>query len=315
MKNPMITKLRKVKVSAPGKVILSGEHAVVYGRPAIYSAIDRRIYLELVGRQQPGKFKLEKISALPLNSITRVLPRKITGIDNIVVSSNIPTGSGMGSSAAFSVALAAVMVRYLKEDWDLERINKIAYAMEKKHHGNPSGGDNTICTYGGYLWYRKELEEYKTFKTINIDKKTPPFFIIDSGRPLESTKEMVQMVGRRYEAHRRRTEVIFNRIEEISKQFLKYLLAGSGDYRQLLKDNQRLLSELGVVSDSTQELVRKIESAGGVAKVSGAGGKKDASGILLGYHRNPGVIFKLADKMNLKIYKVRLGEEGVRVEK
>ena len=293
---------------------MSGEHAVVYGRPAIYSAIDRRIYIEISGRGTPGNFKLDKLSTLPLASISKNLPKRVRGIVGVNIKSDIPVGSGMGSSAAFSVALTASMSRFLKENWDLERINRVAYALEKKHHGNPSGGDNTICTYGGFLWYRKELEEYKTFRSVEVSKDIPPFFIIDTGRPLESTKEMVQMVGDKRRNSPRDTEIIFNRIEEITKLFLKSLLVGGSDYGNLIKDNQRLLWELGVVSDSTQKLVKRIELIGGAAKVSGAGGRKGASGIILGYHKNPRAIIDIAQKMNLKVYKVRLGEEGVRLE-
>lgn len=314
LKNPMKTKLRKVKVSAPGKVILSGEHAVVYGRPAIYSAIDKRIHIEICGKAPQVGYKLEKLSALPLTSIASSLQKRVGGITSVNIKSDIPVGSGMGSSAAFSVALVASMSRYMRQDWDLEKINRVAYLMEKKHHGNPSGGDNTVCTYGGFLWYRKELEEYKTFRAIKIAKKAPAFFIIDTGRPLESTKEMVQMVSKRRKNSSKSTEIIFNRIEEITKLFLKSLLAGGGNYSGLIKDNQRLLQELGVVSDSTQKLVKRIESMGGSAKVSGAGGKKGASGILLGYHKDPGAILNFVRKMNLKVYEVRLGEEGVRIE-
>ena len=115
------------RVSAPAKLILSGEHAVTYGNSAILVAINKRL---TASRSQNGK---------------------------IEITSEIPIGAGMGSSAAFSVATSAVKLGKI----DLEKINEMAYKMEKKFHGNPSGADNTICTYGGFLWYRKENENFK----------------------------------------------------------------------------------------------------------------------------------------------------------
>ncbi len=311
----MNKKLQKVKASAPGKIILSGEHAVVYGRPAILSAINRRLSVEITGKKQTGEFKLERLSRFSLDSIVDVLSKKIEGIVDVRVSSEIPIGSGMGSSAAFDVALVASMTRFLKNDWDLEKINQLAYLIEKRHHGNPSGGDNSVCTFGKYLWYRKELEEFKIFKQVQVSKSLPPFFVIDTGRPLESTKEMVQIVGEKYKKNRRNIDIIFNRIEEITKLFLRFLLIGEGDVAQLIRSNQMLLHQLGVVSEGTQKIVKDIEALGGSAKVSGAGGRKGASGILLAYHKEPKVLFKFADKMGLVVHKIHLGEEGVRIEK
>lgn len=306
---------QKVKVSAPGKIILSGEHAVVYGKPAILSAINRRLTIEICGKKNNGDFDLGKLSGFSMDFIVNELTKKIDGISDVKVRSNIPVGSGMGSSAAFAVALVASVGKFVNNEWDTEKINRLAYLFEKKHHGNPSGGDNTVCTFGKFLWYRKELEEYKIFNPISVLKKTPPLFVIDTGRPMESTKEMVQIVGNRYKNSHTKTDLVFERIEEITKYFLKFLLTGKGDIAKLIRANQRLLKELGVVSNSTQDIVKRIEAIGGSAKVSGAGGKKGASGILLVYHDDPEKLFAFADKSGLIIHKINLGEEGARIEK
>lgn len=278
-------KPRMVKVSAPGKVILSGEHAVVYSYPALVAAVNKRL------------------------SITRIGNKK-------EIDSDIPIGCGMGSSAAFAVASSALNIKLKGERWDLEKINQEAYKREKKQHGNPSGGDNTISTYGGFLWYRKEAESLKTFSQIHSKRKLSNLFAINTGRPNESTKEMVSYVAGLYRKRKSKIDSILKDIGEVTKAFLRYLLAEENlSLEALIKGNESLLENLGVVSKSTIQLIREIEKIGGAAKVSGAGGKKDKSGILLAYHQDPDRLVMLAKDMNLDIFPIRLGEGGVRVEK
>lgn len=269
--------MKIAKVSAPAKIILSGEHAVVYGYPAIATAINRRL-----SASQSGK-----------------------------IESNIPIGAGMGSSAAFAVAFSALKVGSL----DLEKINNFAYKLEKGLHGNPSGVDNTIVTYGGYLWYRKESENFKTFKQIEPEVKLPKLFLLNSGKPEESTKEMVTYVGGLSKNHRIRVEGIFKEIEITTKGFLRLLLGESNDLKELIRDNEKLLEDLGVVSEKTKRMVRIIEKAGGSAKISGAGGKKEGSGMLIVYHKDIEKMLLLGKRNDFDLSPVKLGEEGVRIEK
>ncbi|OGM75746.1 hypothetical protein A2210_02345 [Candidatus Woesebacteria bacterium RIFOXYA1_FULL_40_18] len=281
----MNKKAKNLKVSAPGKIILSGEYAVVYGHPALLTAVSRRLSITSEG----GKKRL--------------------------IDSNIPIGCGMGSSAAYAVAISALKLKLGGGQWDLEKINKEAYKIEKRRHGNPSGGDNTISTYGGFLWYRKEAESLKIFSKISPSKNFPKIFFIDTGKPDESTKEMVSMVGKYYKNHRKKIERIFVNIEGITRAFLK-LLTGEENASsvELLKENEKLLEKLDVVSLFTQFIIRKIEKMGGAAKILGAGGKKLGSGIILCYHSNPDKLLKFAEKENLDMFNLKLGEKGVRVD-
>ncbi len=273
-----------LKVSAPGKLIISGEHAVVYGYPALVAAVDKRLSVTLAG----GKKMIE---------------------------SNIPIGRGMGSSAAYAVATSAVKLFLRDRKLDLNKINETAYRAEKKKHGNPSGVDNTISTYGGLLWFRKESESLKLFSSVKAKRALPKLYLIDTGRPLESTKEMVAKVGRLYKKDPLATEIIFKKVERVTRSFLKYLLGeGAINFQELIKENEALLEKLGVVSNSTINLIREIERIGGAAKVSGARGWKDKSGVLLVYHKNPEKLHIFAKKNNLNPFEVKLGEEGVRIE-
>lgn len=275
----------RLRVSAPGKIILSGEHAVVYGYPALIVAVDRRLAVTLSGKK--------------------------TSIE-----SNIPIGCGMGSSAALAVAKSGLLLEKKNRPWDLGGINKKAYELEKRQHGNPSGADNTISTHGGFLWYRKEAEGLKTFSPVPVSIRLPKFILINTGKPIETTKEMVSMVSKLVKKDPLKYKTIFTKIEAVTKAFLKYLLGEEKkDISVLLKENERLLEKLGVVSKSTIKIIREIERFGGAAKVSGAGGIKDRSGVLLAYHREPGKLLAFAKKNNLEAFTANLGEEGVRIEK
>lgn len=102
----------------------------------------------------------------------------------------------------------------------------------------------------------------------------------------------------------------------MAKGFLQYLTAQSGpNLVELIRENERLLEDLGVVSASTQELIRKVRMVGGAAKVSGAGGRLGASGIILLYHPDMEKLKAYLNKAGLETFAVKLGEEGVRDER
>lgn len=266
----------KNKVSAPGKLIISGEHAVVYGFPALVAAVNRRLYIE-----------------------------------NGKITSEIPIGAGMGSSAAFAVAKSAVKAGKP----DLEKINELAYKMEKIQHGSPSGVDNTVSTYGGFIWYRKEAEGLKTFKQVKPEIKFPEIYLINTGKPKESTKEMVRHVADAKVLRESYIDTVFKNIEKVTREFLKVLLNESkADFGDLIRENERLLEALDVVSPSTKKLIKTIEKSGGAAKISGAGGLKDASGIIIAYHKKTEILKEFAKSSKLELMKVKLGEEGVKFE-
>lgn len=279
----------KVEVSASGKIILTGEHAVVYGYPAILTAIDRRLVIE--GRKTGRQTEIK------------------------VLRSDIPIGVGMGSSAALSVATAAAETVLEEKKWDLERINSMAYELEKKHHGNPSGGDNTIVTYGGFLWYRKETESFKIFRQIIPRTKIPNFFLVNSGIPMETTGEMVSKVADMRSRNPKKINRVLETIEEVSRKFLKSLIEGNGNWNELISENEEYLELLGVVSESGRSLIRGIKNIGGTAKISGAGGVATGSGILLVHHRDEERLRNFCESNNLEILSVKLGEGGVRIEK
>lgn len=291
-----------VKISCPGKIILMGEHAVVYGKPAIVAAVDKR--MEVVWQKKNGNLEIS-------------------------AQSEIPIGVGMGFSAAKAVISAASLVSMIQfidtKHIDKKLINEIAYEQEKINHGNPSGVDNTIATYGGILWFQKK-DGQPVFKRLKI-KNLPEFVLINTGKPKETTKEMVKNVKWQMANGKTKTQIlnIFNQIEKATKDFLKALEIDpsslpSASWRRsdliknCIRNCEMYLEELGVVGEFAKRIIREIEKIGGAAKISGAGGLTGGSGILLGYHQNPEKIFEIGQKFNLPTFKVKLGEEGVKIE-
>ncbi len=308
--------LRKIRVSAPGKIILSGEHAVVHGYPEILSAIDRRLSVEI--EETGSEIDIQPIEGRSLveYAIEVIKTRLgISGLNNlkIKIDSQIPIGSGLGSSAAFAVAIAAAIFEFLKLPRSLKKINEIAYEIEKKQHGTPSGGDNTVSAYGGFLLYRKETEAFKVFSPLKT-KVFPSIFLINSGKPEESTGEMIKIVKDFILSFPREAEKIFREMEQITRNFLRFLSGEGQNFGDLITRNERLLEQLGVVSSKTKLLIQKIESIGGSAKISGAGGVKVNSGIILTYHQDQKVLIKLASEEKLDMFRVKLGERGVKSE-
>lgn len=308
--------MRVVKVSAPGKLILSGEHAVVYGKPAILTAVNRRLFIS-VGHYSKNEIISSESSLLAKfarDFVLKALGRPKEKL-RIEISSEIPVGCGMGSSAALAVAMTAALFKYLNWPFEKEKINQIAYEIEKKQHGIPSGGDNTISSYGGFLWYRKETEFLKIFEELKFSR-LPKLVLINTGRPIETTGEMVAGVRKLYEGNKIKTDKILSNIEEATKQMLTGFNQVNHKLVKLaIRENEKLLEELGVVSGSAQKTIKEIRRKGGVAKICGAGGKKKGSGIILTFLLSKKALFEITRRGALEAFEVKLGEEGVRVEK
>lgn len=309
---------RGIAVSAPGKIILSGEHSVVYGKPALLAAVDRRLFVEI--REIKRGIKIiadepEDLAQYAFQKTKEALDKKIKGGLRIKISSQIPVARGMGSSAALSVAMAGALFRSFKKPWDKKLINRIAYQIEKKQHGNPSGCDNSIACFGGFLWFQKRGESFK-IRPLKIDFKMPEFVLLDSGRAKETTGEMVALVNEKLKMQKAEIGRILDSLGRVTEKtancFKKVNFVLLPD---LIRENERLLEGLGVVSKKTGKIIRKIEKLGGAAKICGAGGIKQGSGVILCYHQNPKVILDFAKKQKLTHFPVKLGVQGVRDEK
>ena len=182
--------------------------------------------------------------------------------------------------------------------------------------GNPSGVDPAIATYGGFLWYRKETSKFKTISKFTRKRKLPRMVLMNSGKPRENTGQMVAKVANLYRKNPKKVDAIFQKIEKLTRNFLSFMLQEKEfSLKDLIYANQRYLEELGVVSGKTRDLIRKIEKIGGAAKITGAGGSKDNSGILICYHPNMKKLLSFVKNQKIEVIKTRLGMKGVQIEK
>jgi len=323
-----------VKVSSPGKIILSGEHAVVYGYPALTTTIDKRCHITYQGNLSTKQFQHQITQAKDLADLLTKI-KKLPEVKSLMIDSKIPAGRGMGSSAAISVALATIYQLILQKEeqqdqeqesqekqeksteLNLEQVNRLAYRLEKLQHGNPSGADNTVVTYGGCLWFRKELPDFILHRSITPPRPPENLFLLDSGKPVESTGQMVALVAENRQRRPRRHQHLFNQIEAVTRSFLAWLQnQESADLAEIIKENNRLLIELGVVSPTTQELIASIEKRGGAAKISGAGGASQRSGFIVVYHQDKNKLKEEldSDKNSYQLETLSIGSIGVSID-
>lgn len=311
----------KIIVSAPGKVNIMGEHAVVYGKPSLLAAINRRLTVTIEDASTTTFYNIPKEVQQIIDHALEVI-RKEYKIDSIPpfslsIESQIPFGYHLGSSAALAVAVVGAVVYFSKKLWNPMEINRLAYEVEKKQHTNPSGGDNTAVTFGGFLWYRKELEFLKSLWQLPF---RPPasvahFFLIKTEKPQETTGEMVDMVHAHYAMHTDQFERIFDENEKQTRRITAALKEGNeAVVMDAMKKGEKTLEDMGVVNENIALFIHTIEKQGGAAKILGGGGKAHGVGFLLCYHHDPKQVEFLCQPLGYSIESIILGEEGVRLD-
>ena len=310
-----------ITISVPSKVHLLGEHSVVYGKPALLAAINKRVSVTIMlsktkrikGAQMHIK-KIEKLLEILEREIKKKTNHKKIEPYSIRITSQVPVGSGLGSSAALSASFTAALLSFLKISWDKKTIFDIAYTGEKYFHGNPSGGDLATVIEGGFLWFRKEFEFLKTFALLPFKphENIKQFILINSGKPKESTKEMVKKVARLKKSSPRKVQELFNLQEELTKQMVMSLKDGNEDgLIECIKLGEQNLEKLGVVGKKAQSIIKEIEGVGGAAKITGGGGVKLGSGMLLAYHKDVKKLLSYAEQNNLEALTIKTGEKGL----
>lgn len=269
--------------SAPGKIILFGEHAVVYGRPALAVPVTQvQAQVDISDSERPGIWieapdvgLSAELNTLPSDHpVASVIHNflflaHLSSFPNleIRIASAIPVASGLGSGAAVTVALIRALSAHLDHLMTAEAINAFAYDIEKLYHGTPSGIDNTVITYGKPVYFVRG-EPIETFKV------GEPFTILiaDTGI-VAPTKESVGDVRRLWMNDRSRWETVFDKIGEISFTARRAIEAGKWEVLgDLMNENHALLQKLTVSSSELDHLVEAARGAGALgAKLSGGG--------------------------------------------
>jgi mevalonate kinase len=273
------------KGSGYGKVILFGEHFVVHGVPGIVSAIDSSTDstvtkaqkgLNIQDQRKTAKGYSQEKQKQQIESIQRML--KTMNLDtnmplDIWIGGTLPGFSGLGASAASSVAIARAINQELNLNLTNERINQIAYEAEKAYAGNPSGIDNTAATYGGLMWFKKNpAGGPDSVQRLYIKK--PIEIVIGSTGKVANTKAMVEGVAERKKANPQKYEPIFKQAENIAIAGRKALEAGDlKKVGELMNENHKILQEIGVSSKELDQLVDIARKQGAFgAKLTGGGG-------------------------------------------
>lgn len=318
-----------VTASAPAKVILLGEHFVVYGEPAIACAIDLRARVKVSESSdaiyvKSLNFNLEQVFHEGIENVEGTAYRKLkpvyiaaretlkklnvdTGL-KVYVDSEIPVASGLGSSAAVAAATVKAVSTLIGEDLGLEEVRKIAIESERYVHRNPSGIDPTISTYGGMIIYSKKTGVRK----LNVREKLS-LIIGDTGIQ-RSTGEQIKLV----EGIARDYPEIFN---YISKAARKLVLKASSDlergdltsFGRLMNVNHGLLSAVGVSCLKLEELIYTARKAGALgAKLTGGGG--GGCMVAIATPERKVAVAEGLRSLGVNVYTTEVTYEGVRVE-
>ena len=272
-----------MKNSAPGKIILFGEHAVVYGRPALAAPVTQvHADVEVTDSSRAGIWidapdidLHAEVNTLPSDHpiasvihnflfISRISP--FPNLD-VKITSTIPVASGLGSGAAVTVALTRALASHLNYPMPDEEINAFTYEIEKLHHGTPSGIDNTVVTYAKPVYFVKD-QPIETFAVGS------PFTIVIGDTGVSApTKESVGDVHKLWEADKGKWEAVFDQVGEISNQARIAIENGKvEDLGKSMNQNHTLLQEMTVSSPELDKLVSVALNAGALgAKLSGGG--------------------------------------------
>lgn len=324
-----------VVASAPAKVILFGEHFVVYGEPAIVMAIDKRAYakteiradnvlhftstnLDLAVRVDGDSFKVErgdpkeaKMKFEPVKlAVEKVLGRygERIGLD-VEITSSVPVGAGLGSSAAVVASVTAAASSLLKVDVSKEDIFKIAYEAEKFVHGMPSGVDPAVSTFGGTLLFQVDTG----FKPLEVKSDIP--LVIGETGVTRSTRVQVEKVRQMKQIFPQIVELMMRSAREIALRAIEAFKESDVDtIGSLMNINHALLYGLGVSDESLEWLINAARKSGALgAKLTGAGG----GGCMIALTKKEKLeqVFEAIRAAGGKPFIAGKTDEGVRIEK
>jgi mevalonate kinase len=321
---------RHVTASAPGKIILFGEHAVVYGKPAIAAAVDRRVYVKVEKRddnrthvkvEEPevsGFLNLEKgiielengknnrtgILEYVLRSLIKTETRY--GLE-ITINMDIPIGAGLGSSAAITVATIKAASTFNEIKLTRDEIAKLAHQVELEVQGSASPIDTTLSTHGGIIYLSRDAEE---IIKLNINYEIP--IVIGYTSKRGNTGELVESVRLKTEKHPQVMLPILNSMESITNGAREAMINGDQQMiGEFMNINHGLLDAIGVNTEELSKMVYTARKTGSLgSKLTGAGG----GGSIIAYC--PGIVDEVVSCINEfeNAFKINISSDGVRLE-
>jgi len=304
---------------APGKVILFGEHAVVYGRPAIAVPVsevqaevtvergpyrqgvlvqahdlDETFYLDDVPDDNPIRLTI-------LNTLRRL---RIAPAPDLTISihSTIPIARGLGSGAAVATALVRGLVEHFEEYLSSQDISDLVYETEILHHGNPSGIDNTVIAFGKPVYFVRGQK-------MEVFWVQRPFTLVIGDTDIRSsTLEVVADVRRAWEKDPDRHDLWFDEMGRIAREARWAIERGQlNELGALMDENHQLLQAIGVSCQELDTLVQAARQGGALgAKLCGAG--RGGNMVALAMERSVGqvsMMLRLAGARNVLATTVR----------
>lgn len=275
------------KAKGFGKIILFGEHFVVYGLPGIASGIDKYVEVEIEKikastdvifddkvfkekfsiKEQPEHVKTKMLNAM----FEKEQFVKLEGL-KITINSNMPYGAGLGYSAALAVAIARAMNQLFDLLWKDEQINEAAHKSEQIIHGNPSGIDTACATYDSVIWFEKDLEKKKDSVRRLKCGKSLQCLLVDTGIK-HHAKETIELVQKYKEKNSKKFDVMcadYKKLAGKAKQEIQY--GGVNELGKLMNQNHLMLKEIGLSTKEIDEIVKVAIYDGALgAKITGAG--------------------------------------------
>ena len=297
--------------SAPGKIFLFGEHAVVYGKTAIACAIDLRAYVTVdaassVQMKGPGgNIDLNPRKHPYIYAVVEKFKEltTVTGV-SIDIHSDIPVGSGLGSSAAVTIATIKALDAFYRTNLSLDEIAVMGHQVETEVQGRASPTDTFVSTFGGMVQIpdRRKLGFYDML------------IVVGNTGKFSSTRKIVSNVAALRERHPAVIGQIMDTISDISKTGIEYIRAD--DFHtvgELMNINQGLLDSIGVGSKELSELIYASRKAGALgSKITGAGG--GGCMIALCEHKNLSRVAHSIKRAGGDSFICRTSSSGVRIE-
>lgn len=301
-------------LSAPAKIILLGEHAVVYGKPSLAVPVSAlRAYARSVPLPHGSGLQITAVDLdnknLVVDSLVQDQPLvkaasllldflKCTPPDaNILLHSEIPLASGMGSGAAITTALLRALLDILDQSLSDNELNNLVYEVEKIYHGTPSGVDNTVIVFEQPIYFvrTKPIERLKIFTPFTL-------LIADTG-VAASTKVAVGDVRRLYNTNEMIVSAVLDSIEHLVIRGRTAIEAGDlFSLGKVMNENHELLQKLTVSSPILDNLVQVAQSAGAFgAKLTG-GGRGGNMIALVSKEQIPHIKSRLLSAGAVKVY-------------
>ena len=300
---------------APGKIIISGEHFVAHGSNALAAAIDKtvKVYSETSDKNsilsrvdnQVFNIRIKPINPVSVvrNKILEYLNRKER--IKITIESNIPRGSGLGSSSAISVATAASIASLFGEKLDKKTLYNIAFEGEKIIHGNPSGIDVAASVYGGLILFNKN-----TVPT-NIDLLNKLQIIVSISGKTRQTSRMINHFTSTSNKLPYHFQSLVHSSSVLTHEAVNCLI--TQDLEKLgaiINFYNSILSSFGLGTEITDRMIETcLEHGAYGAKITGAGG--GGSIIAIAPLTKIKIIIDELNSLGFKTFSIELPKQGV----